>query len=425
MMFNDVLQKYPLLGWSIMQLKRHNGCLILNLCLFVLCFSNLTLAAGEAASEPVAAMTSEEHTLPKVNHAMLTLSDGRVLVAGGMPAFDFQPEKAIEGNSEIWDPKTGQWQPLGHDFKFDYNQKVLVNNLGEGEVLFFAIREDGDRAEYQARTWNLQNNKVENLTVTVKPKVDSDIAVLADGRVLMVNGAAGSVDIWDSSTDKLVENEIAEIENSRWRILPLKNKNVLFVQRFPARTNNTKRGGKQSSVVRWNSVADEWTLLEKLPMLFHDGGVLTEKENGEIYVEDGDVTARLPGDSAHWISSTSVGQKEGVGGNVGITSLAAASSPSPQIAGTDGGKTVQSVLEVLGLNGDTNQLVWLIVAYLVMLVMAVIIVYDSWKFAISLLRRKTENIALLARFKQIGRIVLMVGIAITYSFILYSKVATL
>jgi WD40 repeat protein len=227
---------------------------------------------------------------PVLDHPMLVLADGRVLAAGGMATSNISAEHKIGASSELWDPQTKQWQVLGNDLRFDPDQRVNLNQMADGRILLFATREGGNTPEYQARIWNPRSNTVEKPAVSARPKPDTDTAVLSDGRVLIVNGNEGSADIWDSRTNTVSHSEEPLLENSRWRALSLKSKQVLLVEMFPG---EIRRNVTSSVVLLWNPENREWKQIADLPFLFGllqsdslvelSGGILQAGNTREVY----------------------------------------------------------------------------------------------------------------------------------------------
>lgn len=246
--------------------------------------------------------------VPVLNHSVLTLADGRVLAAGGMATSNVFFDIEIGGASQLLDPQTRQWEVLGNDLSFDFNQRVYLNQMGDGRVLFFATREGGDTPEYQARIWNPKSGAVEKPAVTAKPKPDTDIAVLPDGRVLIVSGNEGNADIWDSRTDTVAHSEEPILKESRWRTMPLDNRQVLLIETFPVDLAATGRNVAQSVVLLWDQANGEWRQLADLPTLFTDNSRLAALPDGSVQAIVGEETFRLHAPDGSWESQTVVTQ---------------------------------------------------------------------------------------------------------------------
>jgi WD40 repeat protein len=249
---------------------------------------------------PIPTAISAPSSIPVLDHPMLVLTDGRVLAAGGMATSNKSVDHKMGADSEVWSPQTGQWQLLGNDLRFDPDQRVNLNQMADGRILLFATREGGNTPEYQARLWNPRSNTVEKPAVSARPKPDTDIAVLSDGRVLIVNGNEGSADTWDSRTNTVAHSEEPLLENSRWRALPLTNKQVLLVEMFPDDPAATRRNVVSSVALLWNPSSGEWKQIADLPVPFRGSGALAEKPDGSVQSTIGDETYQLAALDKSW-----------------------------------------------------------------------------------------------------------------------------
>lgn len=268
------------------------------------------------------------YKLPTLNHATLVLKDGRVLVAGGMAASSVNPDREIGTDSEIWDPRTGEWQKLGNALRFDPDQLVYLNQIDDGRVLLFAARAKSEAPEYQARFWNPQNGTVEKVEVRAQPKADTDVAVLDDGRVLIINGVEGSADTWDSRTGKVTHSEVPQLENSRWRALPLKNKTVLVVEAFADDEAAARKRATQSAALLWNTASDEWKATGDLPVIFGRDGALAEMDVGAVQAEVAGRVYRLAAAATVWEGAPPAIQPPAAQSAVAASPAGAASSPA-------------------------------------------------------------------------------------------------
>lgn len=237
---------------------------------------------------------------PVPNHPSLTLDDGRLLAAGGMAINIGRSDHEMEDDSELWDPQTGRWQQLGSELKFDSGLRVSLNKLADGRILFFATREDGDEPEYRALIWNPQTGVAERLPVSAKPRLESDIAVMGDGRVLIINGNEGAADIWDSRTNRVVQSEVAQIENSRWKALPLKSGKVLLLESYPDNAMSLRKGIKPSVTLQWTPSSDEWLQLNDLPLPFRSSSILVQLDNGAVHAEVAGEAFELEASALSW-----------------------------------------------------------------------------------------------------------------------------
>lgn len=279
-------------------------CLLLAFSGYIHADSMEAAASAPAASGvPAASDRPGAFSPPVLDQPMLILKDGRGLVAGGSARSHGRSDHVVGEDSEIWDPKTGHWQVASGELRFDQGLEAQANQLDDGRVLFFAQKVTGETPEYQARLWNPKDNKVQKLTVGIKPKPDTDIAVLADGRVLIINGAEGSADTWDSRIGKVTHREVPQLENSRWRALPLRNKTVLVLETFADDEAVARKRASQSAALLWDTASDAWKALDPLPVVLGQGGSLTE-------LGDGSVHAELAGGAYRW---TAAGGTAGAG----------------------------------------------------------------------------------------------------------------
>lgn len=249
----------------------------------------LPVSAPQGASAPAAPAT------PMLNQPWLILKDGRWLVAGNSPSWQGYSAHLVGAESELWDPVTGQWQTLGSDLRFEAYQAVYCNQLKDGRVLFFAVREG--TLSYQARIWDPKTSRVENIAVNAKPVPDDGIAVLDDGRVLIVDSLGGSADLWDSRSNTVTRNEVSELENLSWRALALDGQQVLLVEKFPNMPVNRgtpsqgmdgqEEGSTSSTVLLWHAGSSEAEPLSILPVPFRENSGLVRAQDGAVQVRMG------------------------------------------------------------------------------------------------------------------------------------------
>ena len=117
-------------------------------------------------------------------------NDGRVVLAGGWVSNQSKTGQAIANFAEAWDPSTSEWSII-RGLHFEPLERVYLGKLADGRVLFLASKEFGDEglAAYHSLTWNPRDNKVTSKVVSATARAKAAIAILNDGRVLIVGGS--------------------------------------------------------------------------------------------------------------------------------------------------------------------------------------------------------------------------------------------
>lgn len=276
---------------------------------------------------------------PRLNQAKLILQDGRWLVPGGATAWKAPSDHPVDGDSELYDPNTRQWQALP-ELHFSGEQSVHVNQLRDGRVLFFIVQK-GDTPSYSARSWRPATNRIENIKVGAKPAPDSGVAVLNDGRVLIVDSEGGNAVIWDSRTNAVTARETPEIENSRWRTLPLQNGGVLLLEELDEQDLIRPHNENASVALLWQPVGDDWKRLADFPARFSPDGILMEQEDGAVHAE-------MPG---HPFRLSANGWE-------GAPPLLEAPPPSPQAAPAPTGIPVTASAPIPAAQADDSSEAW-------------------------------------------------------------------
>jgi hypothetical protein len=199
----------------------------------------------------------------------VTLSDGKVLVAGGCEPNDASSPWAV-GSAEIFDPQTGRFSPTGTmTVPRVYGAAAL---LSDGRV-FFAGGIDADHAPaVMPATDEIYDPATGRFSPVgpVKPRASLGLALLNDGRVLIVAGdqeapASDTAEIYDPRTStfqavgKMVPGDISggvavsTVPLDDGRILVVGSTNfdnpTVSVQVFDPRAATFTKGGT-SSVTR-------------------------------------------------------------------------------------------------------------------------------------------------------------------------------
>lgn len=159
--------------------------------------TDLVLASGTsnprvAASGGALAPTGSMH-VPRAVHTATRLSDGRVLVTGGM-----QKNGVFEDTAELYDPASGRFETLvklatrrvGHSATLLQNGKVLIAG-GTAGRRFEGGRWIGDVAA-SAELYDPATRTFRATGSMATPRAHQAAALLADGRVLLAGGYAGA-----------------------------------------------------------------------------------------------------------------------------------------------------------------------------------------------------------------------------------------
>ncbi len=116
--------------------------------------------------------------------------DGRVVVAGGWVKRPDGSGESIANHAEVWDPATGQWDII-EGLRFEAQERVYLGKLSDGRVMFFASWELADEtipAAYRVLIWDPLSRNVKAVPINVQARANAGIALLGDGRVLIVGG---------------------------------------------------------------------------------------------------------------------------------------------------------------------------------------------------------------------------------------------
>lgn len=245
----------------------------------------LSLPSIQPASLPSSAVAGAPAGAPALSQAKLILKDGRWLVAGNAPRREMQSDHLVGADSEIYDPRSGQWQTL-EGLRFEVDQSVYYNQMKDGRVLFFVVTadEDGNLA-YSARRWNPSTNRAENISVGLEPVSDDGIAVLGDGRVLVVDSLGGSAILWDSRSNTVTRSEVPELENYSWSAVPLANNTVLLLDDHGEDGYISRNSPDTSAALLWDVAGNQYKRLVDYPARFDSDGLLFENGEGTVHAE--------------------------------------------------------------------------------------------------------------------------------------------
>jgi hypothetical protein len=144
---------------------------------------------------------------PRIAHTATLLSDGRVLVAGGLNAgllgaFIQSPDATVAiASAEVWDPATGRFSDAGAMLAGRSNHVAIA--LADGRVLFVGGSQTGRtgaRFLDSAEVWDPRTASFSAAGRLPRPVVEATMTLLADGRVLLIDGEEAS--LWDPATSQ-------------------------------------------------------------------------------------------------------------------------------------------------------------------------------------------------------------------------------
>ena len=141
------------------------------------------------------------------SHRSVSLQDGRVFVAGGLDNYPGQ----LLSTAELYDPTTGQWSstPPMHEARGSF----AVAELSDGRVLVVGgVTRSGtserDRYLTSALLYDPVQNEWRATGSLAYPRAGTVATVLGDGRVLVTGGSSesgrelASAEIYDPATEK-------------------------------------------------------------------------------------------------------------------------------------------------------------------------------------------------------------------------------
>ena len=208
--------------------------------------------------------------VPREQHAMLTMDDGRVLIAGGnfwsyKEGYNkINPDKKEKySHIEIYDPKTNTivlGPKLANNSTYE-NAQIL--NIGDGEYLI------GTSAGGMMPSFVIYNSKTNTLELFHNGLKDvikdvSYMAYLGDNEIAMFNQLNGKVDIINKKTGKIIRSAIPNIkrfvspikhlDNGKILIIEGRGKNVGHTAEIYEKDTNKFRMVKATSNLTWYQV---------------------------------------------------------------------------------------------------------------------------------------------------------------------------
>lgn len=234
-------------------------------------------------------------SVPRAGAQVLTLKDGKVLVAGGHATTEEQSVVVDALPSELWDPLTGQWQLLHEEMRARKGEDVHINQLDNGNILLFfspaidSLFSVNRNGSFRAVIWDSSKGDVQVKTASIKPREYPDIAVLRDGRVLYTgasfdNSRMESV-IWDSETGEITPLEAPRADPGLWLSFVQHNGSVLQIQLSENAMYQGLTGKERSRARRWEPSSGKWTEIEDFPTVHLKDSRIIEADDGSVYVE--------------------------------------------------------------------------------------------------------------------------------------------
>ena len=230
-----------------------------------------------------------EPDLRRVGTGVVTLADGRVLVAAGTLE---QPDCCgYAGQAEIYDPPTDSWSPAGNQPMFRF--RPVAARLNDGTVLFAA----GDAnncnlpsAGRTSETYDPSTNTWTTAGLLNSRRGEPAWAVLQDGRVLVAGGNDGncggggnaihtSAEIFDPATRQWTPAASMPMPRAVDRAVTLDDGRVLLVGGYDL-------SGPLPSAVTYDPLSNTWSTVTS-PSEVHGQGSLVKLSDGRVLVAGG------------------------------------------------------------------------------------------------------------------------------------------
>lgn len=210
-------------------------------------------------------------------HQAVTLSDGRVLVVGGVsPALE-----RISVVPEIYDPTNGVWMPTQYPSPGDYYFDFSMTLLQSSDVLVVGGSGPGDNTRGRVLIFNPSTGQWTNGPSPITPRSGHTATLLQDGKVLLAggSGATGHVltnaEIYSPVTGTWTNTGSMNFARSNHRATLLRNGKVMVT------------GGGLTSVEIYDPVTGKWaaTAPLRVPRSNHTATLL--KDGSVILIGNG------------------------------------------------------------------------------------------------------------------------------------------
>lgn len=174
--------------------------------------------------------------VPREQHAMLTMDDGRVLIAGGN-FWSYKEgynkinldKKEKYSHIEIYDPKTNTITLGPKLVENSTYENAQILNIGDGEYLI------GTSAGGMMPSFVIYNSKTNTLELFHNGLKDvikdvSHMAYLGDNEIAMFNQLNGKVDIINKKTGKIIRSAMPNIKRFVSPVKHLDNGKILIIE---------------------------------------------------------------------------------------------------------------------------------------------------------------------------------------------------
>ncbi len=158
----------------------------------------------------------------RMGHAAITLADGRVLVTGGLSKIVTNDVLGTVGSTlsstEIWNPKTGLWTKgpnltrprVGHGMNLLPDGRVLISGgLTYTNIIIIKVPAFTNTCEI----YNPKTNRISKTTSMATARSLFTAETLADGRILVAGGVGGSI---TKKGTPLSQAEIFDAKTGKW-----------------------------------------------------------------------------------------------------------------------------------------------------------------------------------------------------------------